>query len=72
MRYVLRPDRVYRDAPAEYYRHPGTGAYCLRGTTCWSHDLDKIIALFESPDLLTEIPPPDYITGDPDDDPLVW
>lgn len=48
---------------AEYYYNGHIDMYCVVGTTISMGDLDELKSLWKSPDLLTEIPIPDYVTG---------
>lgn len=57
---------------AEYYYNEYIGMYCIVGTTYCNEDLDELAEMWESADLLTEIPVPDYITEDNYEDLLVW
>lgn len=50
--------------PASYFYNPYIDMYCLVGSTFATEYLDDLIALFESPDLLTEIDLPEYITDE--------
>lgn len=54
---------VYTDS-AEYYYNEYIGMYCVIDTTICMENLDDLCSLWESPDLLTEVPMPDYVTGD--------
>ena len=49
--------------PAEYFYNPHIDMYCVIGTTIAMGDLDDLVSWWESPDLLTEVEMPDYITG---------
>mgnify|MGYP004556781849 FL=1 len=51
---------------AEYFYNEYIGMYCIIGTTMCSECITDLIDRFESPDLLTEVPMPDYITEDGD------
>ena len=51
---------------AEYYYNPYISMYCIVGTTYAMETVAELEEMFESPDLLTEVPTPDYITGDYD------
>lgn len=57
---------------AEYYYNDYIGMYCIVGTTLCNADFDELAELWASPELLTEIPMPDYITEDNCDDLLEW
>ena len=56
-------------SPAEYFYNEYIEMYCVIGTTISTEDLDDLIELFETPDLLTEVEMPEYITEDYD---YVW
>lgn len=49
---------------AEYFYNEYIGMYCIIGTTLSSDDLDVLTDLFETPDLLVEVPMPGYVTSD--------
>ena len=49
---------------AEYFYNEHIGMYCIIGTTLSSDDLDVLMDLFETPDLLVEVPMPGYVTSD--------
>ena len=51
-------------SPAEYFYNEHIGLYCVVGTTISMEYLDELVELFESPDLLTQVDMPDYITED--------
>lgn len=55
---------------AEYYYNKYIGMYCVVGTTFCNEDFDELAQYWESPELLTKIEMPDYITGD--EDYLTW
>ena len=46
--------------------------YCIVGTTLCNEDIDALADLWERPEMLSEIPAPDYITADNYDDLIVW
>lgn len=48
---------------AEYYFNSHIDMWCVVDTTISMGDLDELKDLWESPDLLEEVPMPDYITG---------
>ena len=52
---------------AEYFYNEYIEMYCVIGTTIAMESLFDIQALFESPDLLTEVEMPEYITEDYDE-----
>ena len=52
---------------AEYFYNEYIGMYCIIGTTMCAECITDLIDRFESPDLLTEVPIPDYITEDYDE-----
>jgi len=49
---------------AEYFYNPFIGLYCIIGSTIAMESVDDLIELFESPDLLTEVALPEYITDE--------
>ena len=51
---------------AEYFYNPYIDLYCIVGTTIAMESVSDLESLFESPDLLTEVEMPDYITEDYD------
>lgn len=51
---------------AEYFFNAYIGMYCVIGTTYSAEDLEDLRALWETGDLLSEVPMPDYITEDYD------
>lgn len=57
---------------AEYYYNDYIGMYCVVGTTFCNEDFDELAKFWESEDLLTEIPMPEYITEDNCDDLIAW
>lgn len=57
---------------AEYYYNEYIGMYCIVDTTFCNADFDELAAMWESSDLLTEIPMPDYITEDNCEDLICW
>lgn len=61
----VNQDSKYSSA-AEFFHNEYNDLYCVVGTTISMQYLDELEDLFESPDLLTEIPMPDYITADYD------
>lgn len=58
-----------KSTPAEYYYNNYIGMYCIVGTTLCNEDFDELAELWESPDLLTEIPMPSYVTSADYDEP---
>ena len=66
----VNSDNKY-SSPAEYFYNPYIAMYCIIGTTISIEYLDELFDLFESADLLTEVPIPDCITG-PDYDCPAW
>lgn len=52
---------------AEYFYNKHIDMHCVIGTTFSMQNLDELKELWESPDLLTEIDMPDYITEDYDE-----
>lgn len=61
----VNQDNKYASA-AEYFYNEYNELYCVVGTTICMQYLDELEELFESPDLLTEVTMPDYITADYD------
>lgn len=57
---------------AEYYYNEYIDMYCVAGTTYCNEDFAELASWWESADLLTEIPMPDYITADNCDDLPCW
>ena len=51
---------------AEYYYNEHINMYCIVGTTYSAEDLETLESMFAAPDLLVEVPAPDYITADYD------
>lgn len=51
---------------ANYFYNEYIDMYCIIGTTYSSPDLEDLVEMFESRDLLTESDMPDYITEDYD------
>lgn len=51
-------------SPAEYFYNDHIGMYCVVGTTISMEYLDELVELFKTPELLTEVATPDYITAD--------
>ena len=51
---------------AEYYYNPYINMYCIIGTAYAMETVTEMEEMFESPDLLTEVAMPDYITEDYD------
>lgn len=49
---------------ALYFYNNFIEMYCVIGTTISMEHLDELVDLFESPELLTEVVMPDYITED--------
>ena len=50
----------------EYFYNKFTGDFCVIGTTISTQGLCDLEELFESPELMKEVPMPDYITEDYD------
>lgn len=61
-----------RTDSAEYYYNEYISMYCIVGTTFCNADFDELAGLWESAELLTEIPMPDYITEDNCEDLICW
>lgn len=55
---------------ANYFYNAYIEMYCVIGTTISMQYLDELIDLWESPDLLTEVEIPNYITEDYED--IAW
>nr|DAH12482.1 MAG TPA: hypothetical protein [Caudoviricetes sp.] len=63
--YINCETNKYIDS-AEYFFNPYIDMYCIIGTTYATETLAELEEMFESSDLLTEVPMPDYITEDYD------
>lgn len=57
--------------PAEYYYNEYIDMYCVVGTVISMEDLEDLKKLWDSPELLTKVAMPDYIT-DENYDGAVW
>lgn len=61
----INEDNKYT-SPADYFYNTYIDMYCVIDTTYAFEYLEDLEAMWESPELLTEVPMPDYITEDYD------
>lgn len=59
----MNENNKYIDA-AEYFYNPYINMYCIVGTTLSAEDISDLIAMFEAPELLTEVNLPEYIVDE--------
>ena len=62
----INQDNKYTEH-AEYFYNEFIELYCIIGTTIAMETVYELEQIFESPDLLTRVPMPDYITEDYDE-----